>query len=66
MKLSSFFFLSLSTFALAAPTPTEKEHGTLAKRAAITETPVTGYATLNGGTTGGKGGSTTTVSSYVE
>ncbi|KAF2688767.1 polysaccharide lyase family 1 protein [Lentithecium fluviatile CBS 122367] len=66
MKLSSFLSLGLAAFALAAPTPTEEKRGTLAKRAAITETPTTGYATQNGGTTGGKGGTTTTVSSLAQ
>ncbi|KAF2179026.1 polysaccharide lyase family 1 protein [Zopfia rhizophila CBS 207.26] len=59
--------MGLSTLALAAPTPTtEKKRGVLAKRASITDTPTTGYATQNGGTTGGKGGSTTTVSSFAQ
>ncbi|KAL4884280.1 pectin lyase fold/virulence factor [Aspergillus karnatakaensis] len=45
--------------ALAAPTPTVQ------KRAAIDDVAF-GYASLNGGTTGGAGGATTTVSSYAE
>ncbi|KAL5336542.1 pectate lyase A [Aspergillus crustosus] len=47
--------------ALAAPTPTINFH----KRAAVDDVAF-GYASLNGGTTGGAGGATTTVSSYAE
>ncbi|KAF2121277.1 pectin lyase fold/virulence factor [Lophiotrema nucula] len=67
MKLSILASLGLSALALAAPTRTVEKRGTLAKRAAsITDVPSTGYATENGGTTGGKGGSTTTVSSFAQ
>jgi pectate lyase len=67
MKLSTFITLGLSGLALAAPTPTTPEkRGNLVKRASVTETPTTGYATQNGGTKGGKGGSTTTVSTYAQ
>ncbi|KAK7534409.1 pectin lyase fold/virulence factor [Phyllosticta citricarpa] len=53
----------LGQLALAAPTKTNNEKSNvLAKRAAITDGPSVGYATLNGGTTGGNGGATTTVS----
>ncbi|KAL4873956.1 hypothetical protein BDV12DRAFT_581 [Aspergillus spectabilis] len=47
--------------ALAAPTPTTN----FQKRAAIDDVAF-GYASLNGGTTGGAGGTTTTVASYAE
>ncbi|KAF2471407.1 pectin lyase-like protein [Lindgomyces ingoldianus] len=67
MKLSTFLSLGLSTIALAAPTPTtEEKRGVLAKRASVTDTPSAGFATQNGGTTGGKGGSTTTVSTFAQ
>jgi len=66
MRLSSFLPLCLSAVALAAPTPTIEERGVLAKRASVTDVPDTGYATQNGGTTGGKGGSTTTVSTLAQ
>ena len=67
MRLSSFLPLGLSAIALAAPTPTiEEKRGVLAKRASVTDVPDTGYATQNGGTTGGKGGSTTTVSTLAQ
>ncbi|KAK0636635.1 pectate lyase B [Bombardia bombarda] len=70
MKLS----LSLAVFfaqAIATPTPTyrnvtlhDKLH--LAKRATVSETATLGYATLNGGTTGGSGGTVTTVSTLAQ
>jgi pectate lyase len=68
MKLTSFLPIGLSALAIAAPTPTvEDKRATLAKRAAsLTDVATVGYATLNGGTTGGKGGSTTTVSSFAQ
>ncbi|KAH6900685.1 pectin lyase fold/virulence factor [Thelonectria olida] len=68
MKFSSILPLSLLGLATAAPTPTTDEDAThaLDKRASITETCTLGYATQNGGTTGGKGGSTTTVSTLAQ
>ncbi|ORY18039.1 pectate lyase B [Clohesyomyces aquaticus] len=67
MKLCTLLTLGLSTIALAAPTSiTEGNRGTLAKRASVTDTPSTGFATQNGGTTGGKGGNTTIVSTYAQ
>ncbi|KAL2793838.1 pectin lyase fold/virulence factor [Aspergillus germanicus] len=45
--------------ALAAPTP-------CVKRAVSSDDVAFGYASLNGGTTGGAGGTTTTVASYAE
>ncbi|KAF2808939.1 pectin lyase-like protein [Mytilinidion resinicola] len=64
--LSSLFVFGLSSLALAAPTRTHEKRGNLAKRASVTQTPTTGYATQNGSTTGGKRGSTTTVSTYAQ
>ncbi|KAH7161447.1 pectin lyase fold/virulence factor [Dactylonectria macrodidyma] len=68
MKFSSVFQLALVGLVSAAPTPTIEEGATnvLAKRASITETCTIGYATQNGGTKGGKGGSTTTVSTLAQ
>lgn len=68
MKFSSIFQLALVGIASAAPTPTVEQGATnaLAKRASITETCTIGYATQNGGTKGGKGGSTTTVSTLAQ
>ncbi|KXH39380.1 pectate lyase [Colletotrichum nymphaeae SA-01] len=68
MKIAS----ALATlFALAAATPTptvdytaEKAH--LVKRASISDKATLGYATLNGGTSGGSGGTVTTVSTLAE
>ncbi|KAK1470365.1 pectate lyase [Colletotrichum cuscutae] len=68
MKITS----ALATlFALAAATPTptvdytaEKAH--LVKRASISDKATLGYATLNGGTSGGSGGTVTTVSTLAE
>ncbi|TDZ31410.1 Pectate lyase plyB [Colletotrichum spinosum] len=68
MKFSNVLNLALAGFVSAAPTPTvdEQSAGTIAKRAAITESCNIGYASTNGGTTGGKGGSTTTVSTLAQ
>lgn len=55
MKLSSFLPLGLSALALAAPTPVEKR-----------ATGPIGYASQNGGTTGGAGGSAVKVASLAE
>ncbi|GKT89290.1 pectate lyase [Colletotrichum tofieldiae] len=68
MKITS----ALATlFALVAATPTptvdnvaDKPH--LVKRASISDKATLGYATLNGGTSGGSGGTVTTVSSLAE
>jgi pectate lyase len=63
MKLS---LLALNLFALAAfaaPTATSEEVAApaeIAKRATLTDV-ANGYASLNGGTKGGKGGTTTTL-----
>ncbi|KAB8290762.1 hypothetical protein EYC80_008399 [Monilinia laxa] len=72
MKLSilSTGLVLLARLASAAPTPTENEdiveRANVAKRASITDIATTGYATQNGGTTGGKGGATTTVSTLAQ
>ncbi|KAJ5769058.1 hypothetical protein N7520_003617 [Penicillium odoratum] len=55
----------LSSLALAAPTPTTNNVGkSFDKRASVSDAAF-GYASQNGGTTGGYGGTTTTVSSYA-
>ncbi|OLN88185.1 Pectate lyase plyB 1 [Colletotrichum chlorophyti] len=68
MKFTNLVNLALVGFASAAPTPTVEEESTnvLAKRASITESCNIGYASTNGGTTGGRGGSTTTVSTLAQ
>lgn len=69
MKFTNIFSLALAGFAAAAPTPTVDEAGPVAvldKRASITEACNIGYASTNGGTTGGRGGSTTTVSTLAQ
>ncbi|KAK4033038.1 polysaccharide lyase [Parachaetomium inaequale] len=59
---------SLLALATASPTPTQPEAGTprLAKRAGISDAANLGYATLNGGTKGGAGGTVTTVSTLAQ
>ncbi|KAK4146016.1 putative pectate lyase [Dichotomopilus funicola] len=66
MKLLTF--ASLLVLATATPTPTQPESGTpiLAKRAGISDAANLGYATLNGGTKGGSGGTVTTVSTLAQ
>lgn len=68
MKLSNVVVFALLGAAIAAPTPTlnQASTGSIGKRASITETCTIGYASTNGGTTGGKGGSTTTVSTLAQ
>ncbi|KAF5027740.1 hypothetical protein F66182_153 [Fusarium sp. NRRL 66182] len=54
--------LNLAALASAVPTPTT----TLVKRAALDDAADIGFATQNGGTTGGAGGASVTVSSLAE
>lgn len=63
MKFSSILTLGLPALALAAPT---FKRSSFAKRAATEDVATTGYATENGGTTGGKGGETIEVSTFDE
>lgn len=59
----------LAQLVAAAPTPTENEvveRARIVKRATITDIATTGYASTNGGTTGGKGGTVTTVSTLAQ
>ena len=70
MKISCLVPL-LATLASALPTPTSEENlvverANIVKRATITDIATTGYATQNGGTTGGKGGTVTTVSTLAQ
>ncbi|KAK1515411.1 pectate lyase B [Colletotrichum paranaense] len=68
MKLSNMVTFALLGAATAAPTSTldQKSTGSIAKRTSITETCNIGYASTNGGTTGGEGGSTATVSTLTQ
>jgi len=69
MKLFFALVVLLAPSILAAPTPTENEHpqrARILKRATITDAATLGYATQNGGTTGGEGGVTTTVSTLAQ
>ena len=69
MKFSAASFaLVAASLAAAAPTPTLEleDRSTIEKRAAINDAANLGYATLNGGTKGGAGGATTTVSTLAQ
>ncbi|KAI0403473.1 pectate lyase a [Xylaria palmicola] len=69
MKFSCVAPAILAGFAAAGPTPTKNgppDGRTVEKRAAITDACSVGYCTMNGGTTGGAGGTTTTVSNLAE
>ncbi|KAF2127573.1 polysaccharide lyase family 1 protein [Dothidotthia symphoricarpi CBS 119687] len=68
MKLSTSLLLLAASVVSASPTPTLKEGvaKVLAKRASITDAANIGFATQNGGTKGGAGGPTTTVSTLPQ
>ena len=57
--------LVVARLASAVPTPTLGERD-IVKRATVTEIATLGYASLNGGTTGERGGATTTVSTLAQ
>lgn len=60
--------LAIAQVSLSAPTPDLElpEHRAIEKRAAVTDAANVGYATLNGGTKGGAGGATVTVSTLAQ
>ncbi|TEA11487.1 putative pectate lyase A [Colletotrichum sidae] len=69
MKLTAALATVFAGLVAATPTPTvdnvaDRAH--LVKRASISDKATIGYATLNGGTSGGAGGTVTTVSSLAE
>src|SRR5688572_1984941 len=69
MKFSTFVSFGLTAItALAAPTPSMIDiKRSIEKRAAsLQDVATVGYATTNGGTTGGKGGKTIKVSTLKE
>jgi pectate lyase len=66
MKAFALISFFLPALALAAPASTFENRNILAKRASVDDVPTTGFATQNGGTTGGKGGQTTTVTTVAE
>jgi pectate lyase len=68
MKFSNLSISVLAGFAAAVPTPTieqEASRAQIAKRAAINDVAF-GFASLNGGTNGGAGGTTVTVTNYAQ
>ncbi|KAF1920178.1 pectate lyase-like protein [Ampelomyces quisqualis] len=68
MKLSTSLFLLVASLVSASPAPFAKERtaSVLQKRASIDDAADIGYATQNGGTTGGTGGPSTTVSTLAQ
>nr|AAD43566.1 pectate lyase 2 [Colletotrichum gloeosporioides f. sp. malvae] len=62
--LASWALLAIA--ASASPTPTVEDGRVLSKRAAVTDACNIGYCTQNGGTKGGAGGTTTTVTSLAQ
>ncbi|OLN92260.1 Pectate lyase plyB 2 [Colletotrichum chlorophyti] len=67
MKFSGLVSWALLAVAVSAsPTPSVEDGRILSKRAAITDACNIGYATQNGGTKGGAGGSTTTVTNLAQ
>ena len=68
MKLPTSLVLFAVAAVTASPTPTIQEQAArgLEKRATITDAANVGYAMANGGTKGGAGGPTTTVSTLPQ
>jgi pectate lyase len=68
MKLSTSFILFAVATVTASPTPTiqDEPERVLEKRASITDAADIGFAMANGGTKGGAGGPTTTVSTLPQ
>ena len=68
MKLSTSFLLVAVAAVTASPTPTYQDTPAraLEKRASITDAANVGFAMANGGTKGGAGGPTTTVSTLPQ
>ena len=69
MKPSIIAFGLMAVSALAVPMPSMihlKRAGLIKRAASLEDAATTGYATLNGGTTGGKGGKTVEVSSLAD
>ncbi|KAF1960478.1 pectate lyase-like protein [Byssothecium circinans] len=68
MKFSASLLVLLASVVSASPTPSSQEGAAkvLEKRASITDAANIGYATQNGGTKGGAGGPTTTVSTLPQ
>ncbi|KAF6811232.1 pectate lyase 2 [Colletotrichum plurivorum] len=64
LGLASWALLAVT--ASASPTPTVEDGHLLSKRAAITDACNIGYCTQNGGTKGGAGGTTTTVTNLAQ
>ncbi|TDZ27755.1 Pectate lyase plyB [Colletotrichum spinosum] len=62
--LASWALLAIA--ASASPTPTVEDGRVLSKRAAVTDACNIGYCTQNGGTKGGAGGTTTTVTNLAQ
>ncbi|TDZ67875.1 Pectate lyase plyB [Colletotrichum trifolii] len=62
--LASWALLAMA--ASASPTPTVDDDRVLSKRAAVTDACNIGYCTQNGGTKGGAGGTTTTVTNLAQ
>lgn len=68
MRFTHVLNLALIGLASSTPTPTadEETFGTIVKRVSVTESCTIGYASTNGGTTGGSDGATTTVSTLAQ